>query len=369
MTAMLRLVLDQIAEPADGLLAQASRELTRALVETAPTGCAVEGIVPAGGVDAARAAQLEVRELTVLPKPRRELARAWQRGTSLGIDSGMIHSPTLMAPLVRPRRGRERRQTVVTLWDLRAWEHPDELPKAEVAWQRAMLTRASRLADAIIVPTHAAAEAVARFAPVRGRVRVVSGAAPDGFRVPADEVGRRRHLALPASYVAMSGDRAPSSGLRAGLGAAAASALPAVVLDVPSSDVDSVREWARDAGLADADVHVFGVLDMHDRAAVMAGAVAWLATAVRTEFPWRVVEALAAGAPVVAAASDVHREVIVDGGLIAPGSDAAALGEALRSVHHSPTDRDRLAVLSADRGRAFSWHGAAERVWHLHAEL
>jgi len=26
-------------------------------------------------------------------------------------------------------------------------------------------------------------------------------------------------------------------------------------------------------------------------------------------------------------------------------------------------------VLSGDRGRAFSWPGAAERVWQLHADL
>ena len=30
---------------------------------------------------------------------------------------------------------------------------------------------------------------------------------------------------------------------------------------------------------------------------------------------------------------------------------------------------ERLAVLAGDRGRAFSWREAAERVWQLHAEL
>ena len=47
MTALLRVVLDQVVAPTGADLSTASRELGRALVKTAPKGCAVEGIVPA----------------------------------------------------------------------------------------------------------------------------------------------------------------------------------------------------------------------------------------------------------------------------------------------------------------------------------
>jgi hypothetical protein len=30
---------------------------------------------------------------------------------------------------------------------------------------------------------------------------------------------------------------------------------------------------------------------------------------------------------------------------------------------------ERLGVLAADRGRAFSWRESADRVWQLHADL
>ncbi|WP_366941703.1 hypothetical protein [uncultured Microbacterium sp.] len=78
------------------------------------------------------------------------------------------------------------------------------------------------------------------------------------------------------------------------------------------------------------------------------------------------IDALTLGVPIVAADSAVHREVVVDGGRLAePDELSAALGEGLGS-----TDAvERLAVLSGDRGRAFSWTGAAERVWQLHADL
>ena len=52
----------------------------------------------------------------------------------------------------------------------------------------------------------------------------------------------------------------------------------------------------------------------------------------------------------------------------APG-DAGSLGDELAATLASTSAVERLAVLSADRGRAFSWAGAAERVWQLHAEL
>ena len=49
MTATLRVMLDQLVAPTEPDLAEATRELARALVIGAPAGCEVEGIAPAGG--------------------------------------------------------------------------------------------------------------------------------------------------------------------------------------------------------------------------------------------------------------------------------------------------------------------------------
>ena len=73
------------------------------------------------------------------------------------------------------------------------------------------------------------------------------------------------------------------------------------------------------------------------------------------------------GVPVIAADSPVHTEVVVDGGILAADQDALAAG--LSEALGSPAAGKRLAVLAADRGRAFSWLDAANRVWELHAEL
>ncbi len=370
MTALLRVVLDQVAAPADADLAMASRELARARVAAAPAGCRVAAIVPAGGSVDVAAAVPGMAEVVRTTFARRELAAAWQLGVPAGTAGGLVHSPSLMAPLVRHDRVHDSDQTVVTVWDLSPWLHPEELPKPAVMWHRGMLRRAAKHADAVVVPTHSMGERLVEIEPrLRDRVRVIAGAAPRGFAVPTDEIGRRRALDLPEGFLLVAGGPAEVDGLSAAFAAVAASVpeLPVVVIDAPDGTEPAVVDLAAAAGLSASSVHVRGALDDADRGAVLGGAVAFLASGGRVAFPWRLVEALVTEVPVVAVDSGVHRDVLVDGGVLAPTADA--LGAALADALASAQSVDRLGVLAADRGRAFSWRGAAEQVWTLHADL
>lgn len=378
MTATLRVMLDQLTAPTDADLATASRQLALALIESAPQGCEVEGIIPSAAEEAFAAASLPgLASVHRTALARREMAAALQLGTAAGIGDGMIHSATLLAPLVKHDRLHDNDQTVVTLWDLRPWETPEELPRTSVAWHRAMLKRAVRHADAVVVPTHTIAERLAEIAPLRERIRVVTGAAPADLHVPTDEVGRRRDLGLPDGFVLLAGGTAESDALATGLGAVAASALdiPVVVIDAGEGDEPAIADLAAASGLPERRLHVRGSLEVADRAAVFAGAVAFVAPSRRTSFPWRVLDALTLGVPLIAADSPVHREIVVDGGMLAGGDDASPDGDrdrlafALMQALESTTAVERLGVLAADRGRVFSWREAAERVWQLHADL
>ncbi|MDR7189094.1 glycosyltransferase involved in cell wall biosynthesis [Microbacterium sp. BE35] len=376
MVATLRVVLDQLVAPSEPELAEASRELARALVLGAPSGCEVEAIAPAGGSDGALDAVPGLAGVRRTALPRRELAAALQLGVGTGIGGGMIHSPSLFAPLVRHDRVHNHDQAVVTVWDLRPWESPSELPRAVVAWHKAMLKRAVKHADALVVPTHSLAARLLEIAPgLRDRVRVIAGAAPLGFAVPTDEVGRRRELGVPEGYVLLAGGPLGSEGMDAGLAAVAAAGLdlPVVVIDVEEGHEPAVADLASAAGLPERALHVRGVLDTSDRAAVFGAAVAFVAPSRRAAFPWRVVDALTLGVPVIAASSAVHDEVVFDGGVLvpAPGGEelAEGLGAALASGLGSTAAAERLGVLAGDRGRAFSWREAADKVWMLHAEL
>jgi glycosyltransferase involved in cell wall biosynthesis len=371
MTATLRIVLDREAPASD--IPEAATELARGLVATTPADCAVEAVVAAGTPDP-HDDIAGLASVTRLSLGARELRAAWQLGVPAGAGGGLVHATSLVAPLVRHDRVHDHDQTVVTAWDLDAWERPGEVSRATVAAQRAFLRRAVRFADAVVVPTHATAQRLTDIAPLGDRVRVIAGAPPEDFRVPADEVGRRRSLGLPEGFVLMSGSAAPSWRLSDGFRAVALAMadLPVVVIDASEGEEPAIVEAASAAGLPESRVHVRPRLDRHDRAAVMGAAVAYLAPAELSGFPWRLVEALRLGVPTVAISSPVHREVVAEGGmLVAPagGSSGEALAAALAQVLASAADGERWGVLAGDRGRAFSWAGAAERVWQLHADL
>ncbi len=381
MAVALRVVLDQLVTPTDPDLAAASTGLARGLVAAAPSGCEVSAIVPAAPAEQLEELGREVTGLAGVQRtrlPRRELAAAWQLGAVPGVGGGMIHSPTLLAPLVKHDRLHDHDQTVVTLWDLLAWEAPDELPRAAVMWQRAMLKRAVKHADAVVVPTHAMAQRLGEIARLGDRVRVIAGAPPTGFAPVRDAAGRLRELALPMSFVVVAASTAPSEHLPVGL-AAAARALAAepelhvVVIGAEEGAEPAIADAAAAAGIPEHRVHVRGALDRYDRAAVLGEARAVVAPSRRLAFPWRVLEAFALGTPVVAAASPVHAEVIVDGGVfvgeVEEETDAEALGAALTRAVTDADAAARLRVLALDRAKAFSWREAAERVWGLHAVL
>jgi hypothetical protein len=353
-TATLRVVLDQLVAPTTTELAEASRELTRALVAAAPRGADVGAIVPRGEFDAPPG----LADVTTLMLPRRELAASWPLGVAPGVGPGLIHAPTLLAPLVKHDRVHETHQIVVTLWDLRPWQEPDALPRAEVLWHRAMLKRAQKHADAIVVPTHAMAETLAQIAPKAAtRVRVIAGAPPADFRVPTDAAGRLRTLGLPGRVVVLD---APDP---VAFGAVPADATAAVFV-ADAHAMETARAVAAAAGVAADRVIPVPAADRHDRAAVLSVADAFVATSRVAGWPWRGVEALAAGVPVAAVDTPTHREVFAEAAVLSATGDLRGAVAAVRGPAAT-----RLRVLASDRGRSFSWREAAERTWALHAEL
>ena len=357
MGAQLRVVLDQVATVVDADQAGAACDLAAGLVATAPTGCTVAAIVPSGGEVAIDG----IEDVKTLPLARRELAGSWQLGIAPGFGGGLVHAPSLMAPLVKHDRVHNNDQTAVTVWDLNAWEAPQTLSRSTVAWQRGMLRRAARHADAVVVPTHEIAERIVELAKLRGRVRVVAGAPPEGFASPADAGSRRDALTLPERYVVLSGT--PES-LEHGFRAAAAADMDAVVLDVADGAEPRLAETASAAGLPENRAHARGALSKGDRAAVLAGASALVATSALSAWPWRAMEAMMLSVPIVAVDSGVHRDAIAEGGaLVTLDEMADAVVDAVGS------GAKRLGVLAGDRARAFSWTSSAERVWALHADL
>jgi glycogen(starch) synthase len=126
---------------------------------------------------------------------------------------------------------------------------------------------------------------------------------------------------------------------------------------------------ARDHGVAD-DVAFAGRLSDTDLAAAVAAADAVVLPSRYEPFGIVALEAVAAGAPLVAARSGGLAEIVVDGvtGVSFPAGDVAALADAVGRVLDDPA----AAARRAERGRArlatdFAWAGIAERTVGVYA--
>ncbi|WP_130347143.1 glycosyltransferase family 4 protein [Herbihabitans rhizosphaerae] len=356
---------EQLLAPVPGGTGRYTAELARALAATTPNGWSVTGVTAAHrDLSAARLAG--VRGPRPLPLPRRALTLAWERGVPLwpgGRHSGdSVHAPTPLAPAA-PKKGR---RLVVTVHDTVPFTHPETLTPRGVAWHRAMITRATRTASAVVVPTDAVAEELRRYAPGPAPVHTV----PHGVSaVFTETVAPQR---FPAGYILAVGTIEPRKGLDVlidALAHPAAPDLPLVIVGQPGWGAVDLAARAAERGLAEGRVRLVGRLDDADLAAMMAGATVLAAPSHAEGFGLPVLEAMAAGVPVVHTDVPALVEVSAGAAVVVPIGDAGALAEALAEV---AGDSSRAAAM-VERGRAraaeLTWERAAEAVWRLHTEV
>jgi glycosyltransferase involved in cell wall biosynthesis len=371
------IVDDVLTDVPDGI-SRYSLELTRQLIATAPRGCVVEGIVAARGETDRRLLQQLLPGLVgihALPVGARELALAWQMGVKLPLGGGLIHAPSLLAPLFK-HDADALDQTTVTVHDVSAWTAPDAVGVVEAAWQKSMVKRARKFADAVVVPTHAVAEQLDDVAKLGDRIRVIGGAPSDTLRVPADADARAEALRLPERYIATVSSLDPRKGLRPLISAMARpvlDGLPLVVVGPEGFRGERVSTVAMEAGMPEGRVRALGTLADPDLAVVLSRADVFAYPNLSSGFGLPVIEAMRFGTPVVHSNEPALSEVAFGAGVAVAKDDAdgypARLAEAIAAVLADDALRERLRFAGLDRAAAFSWRASAEQVWRLHAEL
>lgn len=378
----LRVVLDYAGPDAPNGTSRYAIELTRALIATAPRGCDVSGFIPSSPEAVYDAVAAELPGLTSVFRSaldRRQLRAAWQHGFTRLPGTGLIHAPSLFAPLYRhDRLNPDGEQIVVTVPDAVAWTDPQSLPSSRVSWFRAMGRRAERHADAVVVPSHAVATELADSLSLGDRIRVIPAAPSLAIQAEsrADDAARAEELALPERYMLAVGPfrhRDSVSELLEALAAPGAPAGPLVLVgsvDVPELTIDDA---ARDAGLDPARVIALGPVDDAHLGTVYRRAAALIVPSRDGGFALPVLEAMSQGVPVVHADSPGIGEIAADAGLAvardASGTYPQRLAEALASILDDDQLASRLSIAGRDRARAFSWRDTAEKVWQLHADL
>lgn len=379
MSTTLRVIVDQVVAPVPGPVGRYAEALTRALIATAPRGCQVEGVVSSSlpsDYDRLLDAFPGMTGLYKSSLARRELAAAWQFGLTTSPGGGMIHAPSLFAPLRRHDRTVPGEQVVVTVHDLLAWTHPESLTSSSVAWQKAMLKRARRHADAVVVPTHALAERLASIVELGDRIRVIGTAPRPGLVVPADARATAARLGLPSEYLVVEGTLEPRKGvvdLLHALGRPGVPEIPLVVLGPQTWGEQHVATVAEEAGVAPSRVVAVEPDGAAELAVVLAGAAAMIAPSHDEGDGTPLIEAFSLGVPVIHSDTPAYAEVAADAGIEVPvgvgGGYIDRLAAAVTAVVEQPEVAERLSIAGTDRAQAFDWRDSAERVWQLHADL
>lgn len=374
-----QLVIDQLApSTADGV-SRYAEDLTRQIILAAPRDCDVEGLmsaVPPPIFDAVAARLPGIGQLTMLPVARREVAIAWQSGISLPGTSGMLHAPSLLAPLTKHDRQEDGDQVTVTIHDMVAFTHPESLDRSAVRWQKAMIRRARKFADAVVVPTHAVADQLAERVDFGDRVRVIAGAASTNLRLPLDADERARQLELPERFILGMGSINPRKGIRSLIQAMALPAtdnLPLLIAGPDRYGDESALGVAAAAGLPEGRIRPLGRLDDADLAVLLHRASVFVFPSLAEGFGLPLVEAFQFGTPVVHSDDPALVEVAGGAGITVTRDDPAGyperLATAIGDILTNAELAARLRVQSTDRARAFSWRDSAERIWQLHADL
>ncbi len=360
-------LLEQCLAPVPGGTGRYSREIAAALARSAPPGSAVTGWT-GWHRDVTAARVPGVGGPRRLPLPRRALVAAWERGAGPAPRADVIHAPALLAP---PRR---RTPLVVTIHDAVPWTHPETLTARGVGWHRRAAGYAAAAADAIIVPTEAVAAELRRVLSLGAdQVHVIGEGVTEALAAqPPDADARAGRLDLPERYLLSLATLEPRKGLDVLLAALAeptAPDVPLLVVGQPGWGGVDPAAAAAARGLAPGRVRVLGRLPDPDLATVLHRATALVAPSRAEGFGLPVLEAMAAGVPVVTSDAPALVEVGGDATLVVPRDDPSALAVTLRSLLADGALQARLSAAGRCRAPLFTWLAAARALWAVYAKV
>jgi glycosyltransferase involved in cell wall biosynthesis len=360
------MLAEQLLAPVPGGTGRYAREHAAALAATAKAGDGVEAWT-AWHRDISAAQVPGIPPVHRLPLPRRPLIAAWERGLPWPVPRGVdvVHAPTLLAPTAGTV------PLVVTVHDAVPWTHPETLTPRGVAWHRRMGERVAARVDAVVVPTRAVADALAGHLHPR-RVEVIGEGVSGGLAVPADADERARRLGLPdGGFLLTLATLEPRKGLDILISALAHGApeLPLLLVGQPGWGGVDPEDLARREGLPAGRVRTLGRLSDADLATVLDRATVLVMPSRAEGFGLPVLEAMAAGTPVVCSADPALVEVGGDAVVTAPVGDAPALARALADVVADVGLRAAMVQRGRARAADHTWEEAAAQLWELYRSV
>lgn len=267
--------------------------------------------------------------------------------------------------VIPPGPGISRFPAVLTIHDLQPLVAPENFSAAKRRWLATMLPRSAARARLVLTPSDLSSKSVVEHLHIPAeRVRTV----PHGVEAPdpvppsvIDEVRQRYrlgdrsilypaityphkdHATLVRAFARLAGDRPD---------------LSLVLTGGPGPSEAAVAAAVRAAGVGD-QVRRTGRIPWSDLHALYAQATAVAVPSRFEGFGAPALEAMAAGAPLVAADATALPWVVGDGGLLVPPGDVEAWATALASVVDHPAEAARWSAAGRERARTFGWPRSA----------
>ena len=304
--------------------------------------------------------------------PVRALNYAWNRlewpplDRVVGAPLDLVHSPH---PLLVPAR---KAKHVVTLHDLFFLKHPD-MTEAEIRRDYAPLVRDHvRRADGVIcVSEHTASEARLLLDVPAAKIAVIPNGIEPAFRLPitdeaVDAILARRRLPRGALlYIGTDEKRKNLVNLAmAYIGLAGRrSRLPPLVMVGPGP------EWAQGGTISGPQIRATGYLETREVRALMAASVALVLPSLEEGFGLPVVEAMAAGLPVVCSRGSALEEVAGDAATLVNPLDTRSIADGIEKVLDDPQRRERQSRLGLERSKQFDWDIAARKTLEFYRRV
>jgi glycosyltransferase involved in cell wall biosynthesis len=273
----------------------------------------------------------------------------------------LIHGPANALPLLSIGL-----PGVVTIHDLAIYDHPEWFPSGQWFATRVVVPQSARRARLIICPSEATKRATVRLFGIEPeRCRVIPHGVETEFALPASpsvKADVKARYALPDRYLLQLGTVQPRknyvTSLRALARIPASQRVPLIVAGAFGWKYDAVVQAVRELDLRDW-VRFVGYAGVPDLPALYQMAQAVLFPSLDEGFGLPLLEAFAAGTPVVASNAGAIPEVAGDAALLSPPQDAQALADNLLRLLRDRPLRERQVAAGRARAALYTWSASA----------
>jgi glycosyltransferase involved in cell wall biosynthesis len=284
--------------------------------------------------------------------------------TPLRMRSGgaqLVHGPANSLPLLRFGL-----PGVLTIHDLAIYDHPEWFPEGQWFATRVVVPQSVRRAHAIICPSEATRQAVVRIFQVEPqRCRVIPHGVETEFSLPVSTTVRAEltaRYALPDRYLLQVGTVQPRKNYVTTLRALARiptdRRIPLLVVGGFGWKYDEVVDTVRGLDLTHW-VRFVGYAGMAELPGLYQMAQALIFPSLDEGFGLPLLEAFAAGTPVVASNAGAIPDVVGDAALLCrPEDDDALSVNLLRLLTESPL-RERQVAAGRARAALYTWSASA----------